>query len=341
MIALSVVTAVLAMVLSALVGHQAKAIARALRLVDSPDPSGGRKLHARPTPLVGGLAVALSVVGAALLSQLANNASNLSNADHFGWLAFAVFAMYVIGVGDDRHQLSPRVRLGLSAAILIAVMVFDTRFVLESLHFSGWAPISLGRWGGLFSLLCMIGLINAINMADGKNGLVIGLSLIWAMVLLAHAPVSLWPILAAAVAALLVLMWFNLRGLLFLGDGGSYGLSALFGLLAIDVYAQGTGLRADAVVVMFIVPVLDTIRLMSIRVRLGKSPFDGDRNHFHHLLDDRFGWPAGLLIYLGLVGLPNLVANLVPGTGPTSIALSVVGYAALMMITRRAAVATA
>ena len=335
MLALSVVTAILAFVLSALVGHQARPIARALGLVDRPDPSGGRKLHARPTPLVGGLGIALSVCGAAVLSQLAGTTGGLVLAGHFGWLAFAVLAMFLIGAGDDRHQLSPRLRLGLSAIVLIVAMYFDRAFVLGSIDFDGFQPFSLAGWGGLFSLLCLIGLLNAVNMADGKNGLVIGLSLIWTTVLLVHAPDTLWPILAAAMSALAVLLWFNLHGRLFLGDGGSYGLSALFGLLAIDVYNQASGFHADAVIVMFIVPVLDTIRLMSLRVMHGKSPFDGDRNHFHHLLWDRFGWPAGLIVYLGLVGGTNLIAAAVPGTGLTCIALAAVGYAALMLICRR------
>lgn len=339
MIALSVVTAVLAFVLSALVGHQAKGIGSALGLVDRPDPTGGRKLHARPTPLVGGMAVALSVVGAALLSQIALDLSDPPVASHFGWLAFAVLTMTLIGVGDDRHQLSPRRRLALSATILILVIYFDPRFVLSTLQFQGFPLIGLG-WGAVaFSLLCLIGLLNAVNMADGKNGLVIGLGLIWALVMLAHAPHYLWPVLAAAITALCVLLWFNLHGKLFLGDGGSYGLSALFGLLAIDVHNHpGDGMTAEMVVVMFIVPVLDTVRLMSIRMSTGKSPFDGDRNHFHHLLADKFGWPQGLLAYLTLVGLPNLLVNVVPGAGGLGIALSAAGYIALMMMTKREAI---
>ena len=336
MVALSVVTAVLALVLSALVGHQARAIAMSLSLVDRPDPSGGRKRHARPTPLVGGLAVALSVVGAALLSQIASDVGGTATAGHFSWLAIALLVMTLIGVGDDRHQLSPRLRLLLSAAVLIAVLLFDPRFVVDTLRFDGWQPIALGSGGIVFSLVCLIGLLNAVNMADGKNGLVIGLGLIWALVLLMHAPPYLWPVLTAAVTALCVLLLFNLQGKLFLGDGGSYGLSALFGLLAIDAYNQPSPtMTADIVIVMFIVPVLDTIRLMSIRIRHKKSPFDGDRNHFHHLLADRFGWPAGLLYYLGLVGGANLIANAVPASAPLCIFGSLLGYMALMAVSRR------
>ena len=333
-IALSVVTAVLALVLSALVGHQARAIGSLLDLVDRPDPSGGRKLHARPTPLVGGLAVGLSVIAAALLSQIADG-GRPGAAGHFGWLAVALFVMTLIGMADDRHQLSPRVRLAVSAAVLMIVLYLDRRFVVGSLAFTGLAPIRLGMLSGLFSLVCLIGLLNAVNMADGKNGLVIGLGLIWSVVLMAHAPDTLWPVLGSAFAALSVLLWFNLHGRLFLGDGGSYGLSALFGLLAIDVYNRpGQPMTAEVAAVMFVVPVLDTVRLMLIRIRVGKSPFDGDRNHFHHRLADQFGWPEGLLLYLAIVGVPSLLSSVVPASAPFCLLASAAGYVILMLMTR-------
>ena len=84
----------------------------------------------------------------------------------------------------------------------------------------------LEQLGDGFTLLCLLGLLNAVNMADGKNGIVIGMGLIWTVVLAAHAPAAMLPVLAAA---------FHRAGGAVglqreepLGDGGC-AISALFG----------------------------------------------------------------------------------------------------------------
>ncbi len=84
--------------------------------------------------------------------------------------------------------------------------------------------------------MCLVALQNAVNMADGKNGLVIGLSLIWIAALAAYAPVQLTPILIVLAIGLRITMVFNLRNKLFLGDAGSYALSVVIGALTIYAY---------------------------------------------------------------------------------------------------------
>ncbi|RMD87314.1 MAG: hypothetical protein D6807_08100 [Alphaproteobacteria bacterium] len=123
----------------------------------------------------------------------------------------------------------------------------------------------------------------------------------------------MYPVLAALSAALLVTLLFNLRGRLFLGDAGSYSLSVLIGLLAIYAYNQGFDrLPADSVALWFLIPVLDTTRLIVTRVSRGQPPFRGDRTHLHHLLYDAMPWRYGLLLYLGMILLPGLLALALP-----------------------------
>jgi UDP-GlcNAc:undecaprenyl-phosphate GlcNAc-1-phosphate transferase len=93
-------------------------------------------------------------------------------------------------------------------------------------------------------------------------------------------------------------------------------------------------MRADDVAVMFAIPVLDTIRLMASRVLQRRSPFEGDRDHLHHHLHRRIGWPRGLWLYLAMVGLPNLAALAWPGTGLVWLAVSVLIYVGVMLATR-------
>ncbi len=318
---------------SAIIGAYAETVAHRLGLVDWPDVLGGRKQHQRPTPLVGGLATCLATIVAALLTAVVNFSFRpfVGAASDFLWFAFAVGSMFLIGVADDRHTLSPRTRLAASIMILLVVLSGSPAFSLTYLHFGSALSISLGSMGVLFTLICLVGLLNAVNMADGKNGLVISLCLIWCAVLAASASSLWWPVLGATAVSLSVMLWFNMKGKLFLGDGGSYGLSAVFGLLAIHTHAADpAGLSADRVALMFIVPVMDTIRLVSIRVFKGASPFSGDRDHLHHHLARRWGWPNGLMVYCALVGIPNLTAALLPSTSLPTLLMSVLAYILVM-----------
>ncbi len=329
---LPLLSAMLGIVVAWVVGANARSIGTALQLLDYPDSNGGRKRHNSITPLVGGIAVAAAATGSALLAAWL---SAPVPALHLAWLAVAVGVMFTIGAADDRFHLSPVLRLAVAVAVLLLVLVRAPDFSLTFLRFAGQDRIwMLGDWGAAFSLLCLVGLLNAVNMADGKNGLVTGMGVIWTAVLACHVAPAMQPVLAAIGAALVVIWRYNMAGRLFLGDGGSYALSALFGLLAIHAYNHDfEAMRADDVAVLFAIPVFDTIRLMTVRLARRRSPFEGDRDHLHHHLHARLGWPRGLWVYLAIVALPNLGALQLPGTGLIWLGVSLLAYAAVLIAT--------
>jgi UDP-GlcNAc:undecaprenyl-phosphate GlcNAc-1-phosphate transferase len=333
-LALSALTAVAALALSLLIGVYARRIGEFFHLLDFPDTDGGRKRHDRITPLVGGLAVAAASVGAAFLAAVI--VPDPAPARHLAWLGGTVLVMFGIGAADDRFHLSPVLRLAAALTVLLLVVSDAPDFSLAFVRFAGMDQLwLLGVWGDGFTLLCLVGLLNAVNMADGKNGIVIGMGLVWTLVLAVHAPAAMLPVLAAAGVALAVMWGFNMTGRLFLGDGGSYAISTLFGLLAIYAYNHDfETMRADDVAVMFAIPVFDTVRLMAVRLKQRRSPFEGDRNHLHHHLYARIGWPRGLWIYLAMVALPNLAALIWPGTGLVWLAVSFVIYVGVLVATR-------
>lgn len=320
-----------ALAVSWLVGRNADRLGQAFGLLDFPDLSGGRKRHDRVTPLVGGLAVTLSVLAGVAVAYFGAETSS-SVKTHLALFAFAVLGMYLIGLTDDRFALGPKIRLALAFLVLLLVVVYAPDFSLPFLRFS-WSGNTwfLNNLGDGFVLICLVGLLNAVNMADGKNGLVAGICLIWGTVLLVHSPALLTPVLVATQVALGVVMAFNMRGRLFLGDGGSYALSGIFGLLSIYIYNhEFATLRADHVAALFAVPVFDTIRLMSVRAARGQSPFAGDRDHLHHHLAVRWGWPRGLYIYLALVAAPNLLTLMLPSYGIVWLVLTLAAYVFLI-----------
>jgi UDP-GlcNAc:undecaprenyl-phosphate/decaprenyl-phosphate GlcNAc-1-phosphate transferase len=166
----------------------------------------------------------------------------------------------------------------------------------------------------LFTIICLLGFTNAINMADGKNNIVIGMCIIWTTLLIRYVDPALHPILFALLAALVVMFWFNARSKVFLGDAGSYGLATLVGLFVIHAYHQGQiMLPADTIAVWFAVPIIDCLRLLAARISRGQSPFAGDRDHLHHHLAKLFpNWIVGWSFYMLLVTIPSYMATIWP-----------------------------
>jgi len=313
--------ALASVVVSGVICVFATAIGTRLGVLDRPD--GKRKIHPTTTPLVGGLAVMTPVLAMAAV---------LAVTTPFTPFYLALLAVgagcFVLGLWDDRAHIRPLYRLLLSLALAwlallaipaLEVTFFRFSFVREALFLDALAPV--------FTILCIVGLQNAVNMADGKNGMVIGLCLFWTADLALFAPDHLRPLLLTLAAALSVTLLFNLRGKLFLGDSGSYAISILVALLGIYVYGVGfVRLPADVVALWFLIPVVDCLRLMAKRVLRGGSPFTSDREHLHHIIYRRLPWRWGLPLYLALAGVPGLLASLWPHTTVAWAVVSLVCY---------------
>ena len=278
--------------------------------MDIPD---ARKRHRIETPLMGGVVLLIGFIPAAILLVLSETPSSWWPVLFF-WLACTA-AMTLVGLADDRHTLSANNRLLITFFIFGAAAIFDPLLQVRVLNFryfffefgliSVWMAI-------IFTMICCVGLVNAANMADGKNGLVPGLFLGWTALLALRAPAPLIPHMILLAIVLVIVLIFNLRGRLFLGDGGAYGIASAISMLAIMTYNSpganaSHAIFADELMLLFSVPVIDSFRLTCVRLRRGQSPMTADRDHFHHFLQDRFGWPGGLIVYWGVALLPSLL----------------------------------
>lgn len=294
-------------ILTLIVCMKAQAFGTLFNLMDIPDE---RKKHRSATPLMGGVVLLIAFIPVALV-LIWLTASERWLPSLLIWLG-CIIAMVFVGIADDRHSLSPRARLAISFIVFASAAAIDPTFNVRLLDFEypRWT-LGLGTWwlAIIFTVICCVGLINAVNMADGKNGLVIGLCLGWVGLLAMRAPIALLPVILLLAVVLVVLLIFNLRGQLFLGDGGAYGLACALALLSIMIYnTSGShalrAISAGELVLLFIVPVFDSFRLTFVRVRQGRSPMSADRDHLHHHLQDRLGWPLGLIVYVALALLP-------------------------------------
>jgi UDP-GlcNAc:undecaprenyl-phosphate/decaprenyl-phosphate GlcNAc-1-phosphate transferase len=297
---------------TALLVNYAGPICRALRLMDMPD---ARKIHTNDTPLIGGLSLVLVIL------PLITVANFLIVDARYNWplatMLLATAAIALIGMADDRANLSATNRIILTSITFATAAFLQPLFNVRFLEFATSTPhLNIGMAilpiSVLFTTLCCVGLVNAINMADGKNGLVTGLCLGWLMLLASRASEPLIPVILIILAGMSVLFISNLRGWLFLGDGGSYGFGAIIALLTIATYNSVDTNRdrllfAEEAMLLFAVPVFDSFRLTYVRMRRGQSPTMGDRDHLHHHLLDRYGWPLGLIVYLTLALLPCML----------------------------------
>ena len=202
----------------------------------------------------------------------------------------------------------------------------------------GWLSATDPQATAPFSALCLLAFQNAVNMADGRDGLVAGITLIWLAALFSYGPhPSNFPILALF-AGLLIVFFANLRGLLFLGDAGTYGIGAFVGLTTIWIHGSNIGLYTIDVITIMLIPILDMIRLFGMRLIRGMHPFSADHDHLHHHLDRAVGWLWGRRIYFGLVCLPIalLRTEMVAG-GEASIIGSILYIAALAFASAKGA----
>ena len=243
-------------------------IGRLLGVIDYPD--GGRKSHARPTPMVGGIALMVPLLLVASLNTLLGEAP----VEIFLILGVLGLGFLILGWYDDRQHAPPSARLIVSSGLFGAVILLQPDLLLSEIDLGPhFGAIPLWSVSFPFTILCLVGLQNSINMVDGMNGLLIGLALFWTGCLMFYAPDHLMIYLQFLMLGLLILLPYNLMGALFLGDAGSYSIGATIGILMIYCHNQADGaLPMLTVVLWLLVPVVDCLRVMGTRLINERSP---------------------------------------------------------------------
>ncbi len=316
------------MLISLAICFHATTVGTWLKVIDHPD--GIRKTHSTATPLVGGLALSVPFLMACAFLLWESPISAVAGA-----LMIAVGGAFLLGFFDDRSPTPAIFRLLVVSALVLGSLELVPEFVVVNFNFSFLGEaIQLHSFSIVFSVLVVVGMLNAMNMTDGMNGLLCGLSLIWSVFLLFYAPPQIAPLLVLLAISIFVTMIFNLRGRLFLGDSGAYSLGMAISLLTIYVYNSTSGtLHADVVVVWFIVPVLDCLRLIVTRISEHRSPGSPDTNHLHHRLQRILPRWGALIQYWALVAVPGAIAIAMPSLAPVMVATAVGIYLGLLVLT--------
>jgi UDP-GlcNAc:undecaprenyl-phosphate GlcNAc-1-phosphate transferase len=175
-------------------------------------------------------------------------------------------------------------------------------------------------------------------MADGMNGLVLTLYLVWfaALAFISEGVVQAASLLICAM--LVVTLLFNARGRLFLGDCGTFAVTFVLGLLVISAHNAGW-LSFDQMLLWFFIPIIDCLRLIWARLVRGRSPFLGDKNHFHHRLMHRFGQTTAFALYTFAVTATVIAVTLWPAGNYITLAALLVFYVGFLVRRPRSAAA--
>jgi UDP-GlcNAc:undecaprenyl-phosphate GlcNAc-1-phosphate transferase len=328
-----------------------------LGAIDQPDSD--RRIHERPIPRTGGIAVAASfvIVG---LTGLAINA-----VFHFAPPLRAVrtpdlIALFLgvglgglIGFVDDRFQLRARWQFigqfllaGVALALGIAIQRLPNPFGDAPFDVAGSILVNVAGYAfdigvAAVTTIWVVGMLNSVNFVDGLDGLLGGIALIAVATLgvisLLGEPVQ--PAVAVMCAllagALLGFLPYNFHpARVFIGTSGVLAVGYALAVLSV----LGTAKVALALLVLG-VPIIDTFWIIIRRVSAGHSPFSADRGHFHHRLLD-LGLShrqAVLLIYL-ICTVLAVLSLILPARGQITAFLLIVlgGGALLYLLTRRA-----
>lgn len=278
-------TATLSLLFAFLLIPLSRKLANKIGLLDKPS---GRKVHQKPTPLTGGIVIAISTFLA-----LAIHPAFLAFVQENAVLLGATLVVLVMGILDDKMDVKPIYRLLVQIACAYAVASSGIRITgFYGVLGFGTLPLAL-QYG--FTILVITGVVNAFNLMDGIDGLASGLALTGILVL----TVLSWHLGKFGFTAFFIAMAGSLVGFLrhnlsnkkvFLGDGGSLMLgfllvsSGIYLLEAAQLHHEFPGSLALLTVTgIFLLPVMDSLRVYRGRIKNGKSPFMADRSHIHHL----------------------------------------------------------
>ena len=269
-------------------------VAKLKHLVD--EPGEDRKLHTQSTPTIGGVIIFSAFMFSCFLWFPDPTPEILGSLDQFMYLMGSLILLFFVGVKDDIIGMSPMKKLVAHLIVgFIIVVMGEVR--ITSFHGLLGMDIQFPEYGSiLISIFVYIVIVNAINLIDGVDGLAAGTSLLACIafgVWFSYSGDTHWALVSFSLSgALLGFLVFNFNpARIFMGDSGSLIIGAVVSVLAIKLIESPVTflpkeyqMVSTPVLAMAILayPLLDTLRVFTIRAAKGKSPLSADKNHLHH-----------------------------------------------------------
>jgi len=260
------------------------------KCIDAPD---ARKVHCAPTPRWGGIAIAVSVILSTVLALILFEDMRIfiSSRLHEGLQGLLIggILITILGMLDDRFNLPAKLKLLGQIAIAIIMIKFGIVITFFTVPFIGF--IYLPVWfSWTISLLWIVGITNAINLMDGLDGLLAGVSAIFALlffiVALLKGQFLIALLMMALAGASLGFLRFNFNpARIFMGDTGSLFLGLMYASLSIMGAFKVTTTAAMFIPMLILgIPIFDTSFAIFRRFMGGRPIFQPDKEHVHHQL---------------------------------------------------------
>lgn len=255
-----------------------------------------RSSHTAPIPAFGGISLFVVFVCAALTML------GIGSSHSIGFVLLSAFILFMSGLKDDLMGTSARTKLLVQIGTAVLVLL-NSEFTVT--HLSGFfgigevTPVA----GFLISLGFIVFLVNAYNLIDGIDGLAGIIAIVAFSVFGVYHYVNdnlfLAVIIASMIGALVSFLTWNFadqKRKMFMGDAGSLvigfilAVNALVTIAGQPVNPEPLFVPQNAVIFILsilVIPILDTLRIIVIRLSNGQKPWVADRNHMHHLLLDK------------------------------------------------------
>lgn len=323
-------------------------VAKIKHLVD--EPGEDRKVHHRSVPTLGGIMIFAGTIIAYSLwfpsggGSLGANYDDLSALQDFKYLVASMFILFFMGLKDDiigmgaSKKLLVHLGVGFILVFMADIRITDFNGLFGFYEIPDWVSFGL-------SMFVYIVIVNAINLIDGVDGLAGGVSFIGASTFVfwfyqtGDLPLAL---LATGLAgSILGFLVFNFSpAKIFMGDSGSLIIGVVMFVLVVKMVEFDETLLTHAIqgpskpvmaMAILCYPLIDTLRVFTIRVLKGKSPFSADKNHIHHKLLSLGLSHKQTVFVLYLYSLLIIgLAFSIPKTSP-NVSFAIVGGTALIL----------
>lgn len=258
------------------------------------DQQNDRKIHVGKIPLIGGIVIFINSLIISLIFQINLPFELLV-------LFYSTFLLLILGTYDDLFHLSPVKRLIFQ--LIAIIIVINSGLSISSLDSHGF-QINLGIFSMIFTILCMLVIINSYNFIDGLDGFCSVSFLITIIFILFYTSSSIYDNILLYIISINVgvFLFFNFNffkiGKSFLGDNGSTSLGFILGFYLIYLY-NNNEIQAFDIPWLLAVPIFDFCRVTIYRIKNKISPIEPGLIHLHHILYQKI--PNKFLTLLVLV----------------------------------------
>ncbi|MEO0559614.1 MAG: MraY family glycosyltransferase [Bacteroidota bacterium] len=306
--------------------------------VDQPD--GERKLHKQPTPAVGGVAIFAGAVAGFTAVTLGAPLAGVGGVELPMVVVLGALAMVGVGLWDDLRGLGFKTKLAVEVVVAYALLLSDSSFLLDltAVPYIGGDPYTHALFAIPITLAWIVGVMNAINLIDGIDGLAAGVGIIALASLAAAFGVEgnavLLLIAVVMIGSLLGFLKHNFNpASIFMGDSGSLFVGFVLAVFTLSGTGHANPLVALAIPILALgLPIFDTV-LSMVRRAIGRQAICApDRDHIHHRMTEKRSVRSAVIslyVVAGAFGLIAVAMSVTPASAtPWLIGLAILGAAA-------------